>query len=94
MEAKDTVMTNMKISRVAYQRNLIFTENSLLASTRKPDADRCIAKAQAEVSFKAGIKEVVDSFDEVQILSTPDNERRAFERILKYWQTEKEKSKS
>lgn len=39
-------LTDEEISRAAYQRNPLFEENAVLAYTRKPDADRCIAKAQ------------------------------------------------
>ena len=43
---KELLLTPEEISRAAYQRNLLFGENDVLAYTRKPDADECIAKAQ------------------------------------------------
>jgi len=39
-------MTPEEISRAAYERNLLFPENAVLAYTRRPDADECIAQRQ------------------------------------------------
>ncbi len=38
-----------------------------------------------DISFKAGIKEVVDSFIEAEIHSNPNTRRQKFEKVLKVW---------
>lgn len=44
----ELLLSDEEISRVAYERNLLFGENDNLAYTRKPDADKCIAQAQLD----------------------------------------------
>ena len=54
------LLTPEEISRAAYQRNLLFGENGVLAYTRKPDADECIAEAQLSHTmdrFKQAVKQ-------------------------------------
>ena len=54
------LLTPEEISRAAYQRNLLFGANDVLAYTRKPDADECIAKAQLSHTmyrFKQAVKQ-------------------------------------
>jgi len=57
MEAKDTVMGRDKLT--ALYHDIPFQENVTDAFYITDRLER-IAKAQAEISFKAGIKEVVD----------------------------------
>ena len=52
MKAEETVMNDDKIEAMVMEHCNIGIEVE--------DTDRAIAKAQAEISFKAGIQEVVD----------------------------------
>jgi len=59
MEAKDTVMSNEQIAetkREAYHHKSRLSPAAFEMFGR----DQCIAQAQAEISFKAGIREVVE----------------------------------
>ena len=56
MEAKDTVMTDKQIARVLEQQPMFKGKNLEDAIDK---GDRLITKAQAEISFKAGMEKVV-----------------------------------
>lgn len=76
MEAKDTVMTKEQI------RNIPVNESNepLEASTDIDSSHSTVAEAQAEISFKAGIKEVVELSDELLEIG-----RKAIEDTLVEW---------
>lgn len=70
-EQDKLLLTPEQISDAAYRRNELFEEGSVLEYTRRPDADEAIAKAQAEISVKAGRREVVEWLERVRKIKVP-----------------------
>ncbi len=48
-------LSDEDIKRAAYQRNKLFGENDVLAHTRRPDADECIARKDEKKRVKEEI---------------------------------------
>ena len=61
MEAKDTVMSKSQVNEIL-KRKGVFIPDFVEYNESHPDYKFCLA--QAEISFKAGIKEVVDWIEE------------------------------
>lgn len=80
MEAKDTVMSVREIA--ALLRGMPYQPSNKAGWVNF--VRRCL-NAQADISFKAGIKVVVDSFIEAEIHSNPNSALKAFYKVLKEW---------
>jgi len=76
MEAKDTVMT------IPQLQHLWGNENWQYITSTMTDFFEVVAEAQAELSFKAGIKEVVDYIGDY---TKPFPNQREWKAKLKEW---------
>jgi len=83
MEAKDTVMSDEQIEQCC--------RNGFVWYPIVSTADRNIAKAQAEISFKAGIKEVVEwiKLNKFHVDGFPCYDYQGWEAKLKDWHISK-----
>jgi len=82
MEAKDTVMSANNIATLGYD-GYDKDQNMLLRGEQIPKA----LERQADISFKAGIKEVVEWI--IENNGTPDHILDLWQAKLKEWQEEK-----